>query len=214
MDISDSYLNSNPITIVSLIPIKIEETKPGMVPDTFVIPPATDTLPSTLVVTNGKHAVYLGDDQSNWVPELSKDLVESIISDFVSAQPGITFDPVALPGLFSVDGRKSKSDILSLHHDELQEHRQNQNRWYNNLVLIADDDWQDNKRQSHISNLQRIAAKTLGLERPWLVAESVARSKRCPACLELVHPEAAICSKCRTVIDEKKYSKFAKVANG
>lgn len=75
-----------------------------------------------------------------------------------------------------------------------------QRKWYIALVRIADDDWARLKRHSMISEVQRIAARELGLKREWLVVTDEETKLGCPFCgTNLLDPEAPICPTCGKV---------------
>ena len=61
-------------------------------------------------------------------------------------------------------------------------------------------------RPELISDVQRRAARQLGLDRPWLV--KLAPMQECPACGEPVKAGVAVCRHCGAVLDEAKAARF------
>jgi hypothetical protein len=64
-------------------------------------------------------------------------------------------------------------------------------------------------RPELISDVQRRAARHLGLDRPWLV--KIAPMQECPVCGETVKAGVALCRHCGAVLDEAKASRFGVV---
>jgi len=61
-------------------------------------------------------------------------------------------------------------------------------------------------RPELISDVQRRAARHLGLDRPWLV--KIAPMQECPVCGEPVKMGVALCRHCGAVLDEGKAARF------
>jgi len=61
-------------------------------------------------------------------------------------------------------------------------------------------------RPELISDVQRRAARHLGLDRPWLV--KIAPMQECPVCGEPVRIGVALCRHCGAVLDEGKAARF------
>ena len=62
-------------------------------------------------------------------------------------------------------------------------------------------------RPELISDVQRRAARHLGLDRPWLV--KIAPMQECPACGDPVKVGVAICRHCGAVLDEAKAARYS-----
>ena len=67
-------------------------------------------------------------------------------------------------------------------------------------------------RPDAITDVQRRAARALGIDRPWLV--KLAAMSECPACGGTVKAGAAICRHCGVILDEEKAAKFGIVRGG
>lgn len=203
-------------TVISLVPFPIHEPKPGMTPSEFHIDPAPDGGFSTLLVTGCKHGVYLDENRPVLVVPTSPDEVaEAICFDYMKGQMGLEIG-VAEPGIFWVQGDytdpKSHPELLATAQAEFKTANTKQLEWFKRLVADADDAWSKFHRRGMISNVQKIAAAKLKLDREWLLeAEVQAAMSECPVCYTKVHPRAIICRECKTILDEKAYAerKFA-----
>jgi hypothetical protein len=61
-----------------------------------------------------------------------------------------------------------------------------------------------------ITDLERRAARQLGLEKPWLYdARPLAD---CPVCAEKIKPGVAVCKSCGAILDREKAAQFGLVA--
>jgi ribosomal protein L32 len=67
-------------------------------------------------------------------------------------------------------------------------------------------------RPELITDVQRRAARALGLERPWLV--KVSPMQECPACGEPVRAGVALCKYCGAILDEEKATRFGVLRGG
>jgi ribosomal protein L32 len=61
-------------------------------------------------------------------------------------------------------------------------------------------------RPDAITDVQRRAARALGIDRPWLVKMSP--MSECPACGDSVRAGAAVCRHCGAILDEEKAARF------
>ena len=61
-------------------------------------------------------------------------------------------------------------------------------------------------RPDSITDVQRRAARALGIDRPWVV--KMAAMSECPACGGTVKAGAAVCRHCSVILDEEKAAKF------
>ena len=61
-------------------------------------------------------------------------------------------------------------------------------------------------RPDSITDVQRRAARALGIDRPWVV--KMAAMSECPACGGTVKAGAAVCRYCGVILDEEKAAKF------
>lgn len=192
-------------TIVSIYPREIVENKPGVYPSFFTVPAGSFDKPSYFYVEDGVQYVTIplkserdpGRTIKMIVPadEIAKSIVEdycnSLLGSGNGARPGLKWFPAPITDA----GKKV-----------LEEMRQAQNNWYANLVKIADDDWFKFHNHRTISDLQIMAAKTLGLEKEWAIEPQA--PKLCPVCFTSVHDKAIICPSCKVVMDPEAAKKF------
>lgn len=158
-------------TVVSLFPLEIQERKPGLNPELYVIPAAPEKDISILHVGNGQMTIYLGENAARpqqVLPEFAGTIANSIVWDFCRAQLEYKLD-TAEPGLFVVDGHMNKEEIKKVYGDTIKKAERLQNKWFEMLVRLADTSWGKRKNHSDISELQRLAAKRFNLKREWLI---------------------------------------------
>jgi hypothetical protein len=195
-------------TLVSIAPCIIRETKP-ILPSEFFLAKASYENPSTLLVTKGINDIYVGDERGQAgqnrsiirVPVEADVIAAAIVTDWQDAQYG-TRPPDAIPGFFWVPGN---TKIVSLA-KELDEANARQILWFQNLVKLADDDWNKFRQHKTISDIQRYACNALKLERPWLLDNEIVMAlSECPSCFEKVNPKAIVCSHCSYILDEERH---------
>jgi hypothetical protein len=199
-------------TVVSMVPFPIDEFKPGMSPSRFYIDPAPRDGFVCLKITKCTHGVYLDEHRPTLiVPTAPEEVAQSVCYDYKKGQLGIELS-VAEPGLFWVYGDYAAKE----HHKtleaefaaEFREARALQIMWFKRLIELADDMWSKFHRRATISEMQRIAASVLKLEREWLIDVEVAASlSECPVCFEKVHPRAIVCRGCQAILNEVEYAK-------
>src|SRR5689334_8734464 len=108
---------SSKATVVSLIPKKIEEFKPGMTPSFYKIAPAPKDGISILVVEDGFHMVPMAltdPPKSIKMIDTSDTIARGLVEDYHSALIGVSYeDPeaIAAPGLFYIDGEHTVEQI-------------------------------------------------------------------------------------------------------
>ena len=199
-------------TVISLVPFAIEERKPGMSPGRFYIDPAPEEGFTCLKITKCKHGVYLDEFRPVLiVPTAPEEVAEAICFDYKKGQLGIQLGE-AEPGLFWVPGdyseRDSRGELLALHAMAFREAHKKQDAWFKALVSLADDAWSRFHQRGMVSQIQKIAASRLKLEREWLLeAEIVSALSECPVCFEKVHPRAIVCRGCNAILNEAEYQK-------
>lgn len=192
-------------TIVSLVPFPINEFKPQMDPEYIRIPAAEPNSFVVFHVTDSSFPYYVGEGKSINIPEPAHRFAQAIVDDYRSAQIGLSEG--AAPGIFFLEGRYTKEMIKK---DEallsfVLVAKQQQIKWFENLVRLADDDWAKTRQHSLISDLQRHAARALNISRDWLFAPSLDGANiRCKACTSIVPTGAIVCPNCRCVLDEEK----------
>jgi hypothetical protein len=93
---------------------------------------------------------------------------------------------------------------------ELADARRRLEEFQRRLVAAADLEWERTKNPMFITDLERRAARQLGLEKPWLYdAKPMAD---CPVCAEKIKPGVAVCRSCGAILDRDKAAQYGFVA--
>lgn len=212
----DTFATSPDVsTIISMLPIEITETKPGLIPSTFIVPAPKDPMKDVevLVVGRGKFPIYIDENRPSLiVPEPSDRVCAAIVRDYKIAVSG--YDPgKAEPGLFFVPGKMLTKEMAKISYAaEIESTRAIQVEWFKNLVSLADDDWSKYHARRMVSSLQKIACKILGLNREWNIDIEIEKQldldmTPCKFCRNPVHREAIICGSCQGILDVERYNK-------
>jgi predicted nucleic acid-binding Zn ribbon protein len=91
--------------------------------------------------------------------------------------------------------------------DELREAAARRDAYFREQVEQADALYaRAPNRPELISDVQRRAARHLGLDRPWLV--KIAPMQECPVCGEALKAGVAVCRYCGAVLDEEKAARY------
>lgn len=89
---------------------------------------------------------------------------------------------------------------------ELAEARKRLEEFQRRLVAAADLEWERSHNPMFITDLDRRAARELGLEKPWLYDPRP--MAECPACAEKIKPGVAVCRACGAILDRTKAAQF------
>lgn len=199
-------------TVISIMPIPINEKKPGLIPGEFSIKAVKNikTEIEVLIVSRSKFPVYIDENRPALViPEPSDRVAASIVRDFKVSLSH--YEPnVAEPGLFFVQGGWSIKSAYNQFIDEIELARKLQTVWFERIVDAADDDWMKYHMRKMISHVQRVACTELGLKKEWNQAREVEeylKMKQCKFCRADVHPEAIVCQHCQGVLDLARYDR-------
>lgn len=197
-------------TIISLYPQLIAEVKPGLYPGYFTIPPAPLGDFSFLNVGDALYYVDTKNDQRQPVTVDYRTLAESIVHDFQENQLGRIIgddETFAEPALFWVEGAfRDKATIKNLFNAEIEAADMKQNRWFAQLVKMADDAFAVSGKHSAVSLLQRAAAIRLNIQRDWSVTTD--SSDKCPFCKVQLPYGAVKCQNCREIVDPVGYQRL------
>jgi len=200
-------------TLISIVPFPIVEFKPGIYPGYFEIPGARgDDKPVILNIGDSVFHVEIDENRSVTVKCVAEDMARSIVNDYLTSNLSYSEENDAMPGLFWKAGRYELADVLRKFSDDLILARNRQNRWFQELVKMADDDWEKTRQHKFISDMQRYACKSLKLERPWIIIPKVGEGfKKCVACATAIPEEAIVCPNCRCILNHEKWAmlKFA-----
>jgi hypothetical protein len=212
-----SDLEIPPATIVSLVPLPISEKKPGLYPGQFDIPGADDDDVEVLVVGISKHYTYLDSDRGSITQENPPAKVaRSIVNDYI--QDSLMVDESAHPGLFYVMGKHTKEEVKEKFPEKIKEARDKQYEWFKRLVVAADDMWAKDRRHVAITNMQRVAARVLGLDKEWKAIPkpdvNAPVMQKCPACFAVTHPQQIVCAACNCILDQEAYANLQFMGKG
>jgi hypothetical protein len=94
--------------------------------------------------------------------------------------------------------------------EELAEARRKLEEFHRRLVAAADLEWERSHNPLFITDLDRRAARELGLEKPWLYDPKPLAE--CPACAEKIKPGVAVCRACGAILDRAKAAQFGLVS--
>jgi hypothetical protein len=93
---------------------------------------------------------------------------------------------------------------------ELAEARRRLEEFQRRLVAAADLEWERTKNPMFITDLERRAARQLGVEKPWLYDPKPLAD--CPVCAEKIKPGVAVCRSCGAILDREKAAQYGLVA--
>jgi len=89
---------------------------------------------------------------------------------------------------------------------ELADARRRLEEFQRRLVAAADLEWERTKNPMFITDLERRAARQLGLEKPWLYDPKP--MAECPVCAEKIKPGVAVCRACGAILDREKAAQY------
>lgn len=193
-------------TVVSLCPFPILARKDTIYPvQNFIVPKMIAGVPGLLHVDDGHRFVYLDEDRGNIkVPVMSAEIAAAIVNDYCGSQLYTSLPNIA-PGIFYIAGEVNFDQIKTLHKDKLEAAVIRHKAWLEVLVRKADESWSKVRNHALITDIQRLAAKVIGVSPEWMEITIAQTSKRCPACTETVKDEAVICPHCKFILNAEKY---------
>ena len=89
---------------------------------------------------------------------------------------------------------------------ELADARRRLEEFQRRLVAAADLEWERTKNPMFITDLERRAARQLGLEKPWLYDPKPLAE--CPVCAEKIKHGVAVCKSCGAILDKEKAAQY------
>jgi hypothetical protein len=92
---------------------------------------------------------------------------------------------------------------------ELADARERLAEFQRRLVAAADLEWERTKNPMFITDLERRAARQLGLEKPWLYDPRPLAD--CPVCAEKIKHGVAVCRSCGAILDREKAAQYGLV---
>lgn len=195
------------VTVVSILPYEIYDSKPNLYPGAFTIPAGKTKEPGLLEITKSIFWIPMAFGAPSLPASSSpSEVANSVVNDYVDALLGI--GPNCRPGLWVESRVFQNSDHAAIQlKDKLPERINAQRNWFLSLVNMADAEFAKHKQPQSISDLQKMAARELNIQdRPWLLSLDQLQVNNCPACYNPVNMLAAICGHCKYIIDETKYN--------
>ncbi len=177
----------NDITICSIAPFKRNWDRSY---GRYRILPGSPEKPAYLLVPDAqdKYWTDIEKGQSIQVPVQARDIVNDLLGHDERRQ-----------GFFEIEGDECTVD-------ELAAAKEKQRAYYVLLIQAGDASWAKNGKHEHISDSQRRAALSLGIEREWA---TILRERRdCPGCGESVLAHVAFCRQCKTIINKEAYDRL------
>ena len=190
-------------TILNGLDVSLYEDKPGF-DDSFIVPARGDAPFSITHIHDTEYIMDLGADAGTIrLPESGAIIAKSICEDVRKAMYG--YSENHKPFLISFEGELSLED-LDKHKKTIDLAFKSHRNFLKKLVDLADIDYKKYESAAFVSDMQRQAAKDLGIDRAWIqstLAESV-----CPACRSATMPGQVVCQKCHCVLNEEAYEKL------
>lgn len=200
-------------SLVSFARRDILETIPGLQTSDYFLPASQGSIPSILLVNDSHYYKPDIEGRQDMVFVPSEQIVRSLVHMHITSQ--LAYAPDQHPAIFCVPNESVSVESLTMpHYKELIDRtKAAQRKWFVTLVRIADDDWQTLRRHGMISNIQRTAARELGLQREWLMEiEDETEKQGCPFCgTELLNPTAPICPSCGKVHNPARMAELEKM---
>lgn len=94
---------------------------------------------------------------------------------------------------------------------ELADARRRLEDFQRRLVASADLEWERTRNPMFITDLERRAARQLGLEKPWLYDSKPLAE--CPVCAEKIKHGVAVCKSCGAILDREKAAQYGLAPN-
>jgi hypothetical protein len=194
-------------TIVSIYPKDINnEKKYTIQPGVFSIKGGTYLNPSILVVGPSSWWREIDEEQPLLeIPNSSIQIADSVVKDYCNGLLGCNMGD-SMPGLFYVPGEFDVVKLKQNHQKLIDKARDNQRRWYEVLVKMADTGWsRTNGNPLTISDDMRLAARELNLNnKEWMKDFQSMEMVRCVACGSFRNPSFPVCQICKAIVDTDK----------
>ena len=183
-------------TVISLVPFEIKAHKPGLFPPHFYIEASDMKTPKLLHVGTCSHFLYLDETRGSVrVPDPSDIVARAIVDDWVNSQ--LSIDDEARPALFYVPEKLSLEQVEQKFRLDIMRFLLKQKKWFLNISMLADNDWNRYKQHNVISDFQRKCADYISWnpqEHAWMNPLTTMSSNACPFCGISVANGLSICS--------------------
>lgn len=200
-------------TIVSIYPRDFVEKRETMFPGIFHVAGGSIEKPGISHIDASSYWRDIDIEQPLIeIPVSATAIAQSIVTDYCNGLLACDMNQ-NMPGLFFVNGKFDRAEIKAKYGLQLAAAVLKQNSWYNILVKLADSLWaRTNNNPLAIWEEMRLAARELGIEKPWLKDFQMAEMVKCFACGNLRNPEFPICSTCKNVDMSHPRAKDIKIA--
>ncbi len=145
-------------------------------------------------ITARKGTIDLGDKRVLDFPISAREIAEDVAREINSDAGDASYF-----GAFVCAGDAPTAEELTAARARLTE-------YYRKLVAQADQDWERAHNWLMITDVERRAARWLGLEKEW--SYEPRPLVECPACAEKLKPGVAVCKSCGAVLDAEKAARF------
>ncbi len=145
---------------------------------------------SLLRVASRTALMDLGDKRTLDVPISAREVAEDLCREMNSDGGDDSFF-----GVFVAKGDKPTRAELSEAQERLK-------AFYQRLVAVADREWERSHSYLFINDVQRRAARHLGLDKEWHYKAQ--ETIECPGCGEKIKPHVAVCRVCGAILDKTK----------
>jgi len=202
-------MNPFQATVISAVPFRIHEFKPGTYPGYFDIDGAKEGDFELLVIGKTNTMIPLLEGRAIMMDTNPHMVAEAIVNDYLEAQ--LARGTGAEPALFWIPGGYTKEEAKKSEEvqGKLTEALKKQDLWFMRLIEIADDSWNRTHQHKTISDIQRYAAKALHMKKEWLMEIKTGDAfKACIACRQQIPANAIKCHLCQTVVDPVEYEKL------
>lgn len=204
-------------TLVSTLPFKLSEPKPGLHPSLIEVNAAEYNDFSLTYLEDGHHLILMPGTDDKTPPikitDTAEKIAQGVIDDYTNANLAVTFEPtedgtIPKPGMFWIEGEVDKGWVRKNFSKQLGIAFRETAAWFERLVKLADDDWSRYHQHGMITDLQRKACNYLQLKnREWNFEVMEILKNLCWACKVSVHPDALICSNCKCVLKPEEFAK-------
>lgn len=197
-------------TVVSIFPRDVKYENHTIQPGKFFIPKGSFSNPSTLVVGGSSWWKEMDYDQHDLeIPQSSLQVADSIVKDYCNGLLACNMGD-CMPGLFYIPGDNSVERIKTEFQGLLIKAKVVQDKWFQELVKMADVDWaRTNGNPLSISDLSRIAVQELQLkDKAWMRDFNTLEMKNCQFCGHLIRPAFPLCPNCNKVVNQELFDKL------
>jgi len=156
----------------------------------YRLQPGSPEKPSYLIVSDAKDKYMTDMEKGHFIMVTLE--ADKIVTDMIRTKE---LDQ----GFFVCEGAEATAE-------ELETAVVRQRGFYVKLVRQGDAAWAKNGKHENVSDAQRRAAHSLGVQKDW---NTIAKPNiECPSCGELVPVQVAMCKFCRAIINREAYDKL------